>query len=236
MKILQFPWDVEPASAATAPPSDAPLRPTRPRGRPKRQRSVEKPAGPETGTAPDWLYHHLTVSGPAEVVHDLAAAARGSGVIPWHLDYAAIEEDVFIRAVSQPVAHRNLTVEGCHILARQFRERVEAHQARAASLVGRSLLCAFDLHRLLPVPAAILQRGPADPAALAWLAANWGVTDRLRQVTERPKPPTGRRLPQNHALIGYGFFTHGETPHAAMAQLGTRWPALRFALMPRPPD
>jgi hypothetical protein len=189
-----------------------------------------------TRDAPDWLFHHLTISGPADAVRDLATAGRGSGVIPWQLDYAALEEDIFVRAVSQPASRRTLTVEGCRILARQFREKVEAHQARAASRVGRSFRCPFDLHRLLPVPAAILQLGPADPVALTWLAAHWGVTDRLRQVVERPKPSAGKRLPQTHAVIGYGFFTAGETPHTAIAQLGARWPALRFALVPRPPD
>ena len=81
-----------------------------------------------------------------------AAAARGAGVTPWRLDYAAVEEDVFVRAVSQPASQRNLTVEGCRILARQFRERVEMRQARAVALVGHSFLCAFDLHALLAVP------------------------------------------------------------------------------------
>jgi hypothetical protein len=55
-------------------------------------------------------------------------------------------------------------------------------QARAAALVRQSFACPFDLHALLPVPASILVLGPSDPAALAWLAAHWGVTDRLRQV------------------------------------------------------
>jgi hypothetical protein len=43
-------------------------------------------------------------------------------------------------------------VEGCRILAQQFRERIEARQARAVALVGHSLACSFDLHILLPVP------------------------------------------------------------------------------------
>ena len=68
-------------------------------------------------------------------------------------------------------------------------------QAQAAALVGHSLACPFDLHALLPVPAAILQLGPTDPDALAWLAAHWGVTDRLRQVAVRDNASTGRRLP-----------------------------------------
>jgi hypothetical protein len=37
-------------------------------------------------------------------------------------------------------------------------------------------------------------------------------------------------------VIGYGFFTHGETPHAAIDYLQRRWLALRFLLQPRPAD
>jgi hypothetical protein len=85
---------------------------------------------------------------------------RGAGTTPWRLNYAAFEEDIFVRAVSQPVSRRTLTVESCRILVQQFRDKTEAHQARAAALVGRSVAYAFDLHTLLPVPATILQRGP----------------------------------------------------------------------------
>lgn len=79
---------------------------------------------------------------------------------------------------------------------------------------------------LVPVPSAILQLGPTDPAALSWLKTHWGVTDRLRQVVEREKATTGRRLSKRHAVIGYGFFTAGDTPDAAIAEIATRWPAL----------
>ena len=154
----------------------------------------------------------------------------------FHDPGAAVEEEVFVRAVSRSASRRNLTVEGCRILARQFRERVEAHHARAAAQVGQSLACPFDLHVLLPVPESILQLGATDPTALAWRAAHWGITDRLRQVTLRDKATTGRRLPRGHAAIGYGFFTAGETPDAAIAQIAARWPALGFHLVPRPID
>ena len=118
---------------------------------------------------PAWLYHHLTIIGPAGVVAEFAAAARGSGVVPWQIDSAALEEDVFNLAVAQPPAQRSLSIEGCRILARQFRDRAEARQARAVALVGRSRACPFDLHTLLPVPDAVLQQGPTHPAVLAWL-------------------------------------------------------------------
>jgi hypothetical protein len=239
MDAFAYPWDMAPPPAAAPARPEVPPPKAKPRGR--RPAALTRAAplapGPAPGTAPDWLYHRLTVSGPAETVARFAAAARGAGITPWQLDFAAIEEDVFARAVSQLAIRQNhLTVAGCRILARQFRERVEMRQARAAALVGQSLACPFDLHALLPVPAAILQLGPSDPTSLAWLSAHWGIGDRLRQVAVRPDATTGRRLRKTHAVIGYGFFTYGETPHAAITRVGERWPGLRFWLVPRPAD
>jgi hypothetical protein len=233
MKSLRFPWDIAPAPVPIAEPSEEAL-PTRKTPRGRRPAAGRQSAAHEA--AADWLYHHLTVSGPADTVAAFAAAARGSGVIPWRLDFADVEETVFTLAVSQPAGRRSLTVEGCRILARQFRDKVEAHQARAAAQVKDSLACPFDLHRLLPVPDSILQLGPAHPEALGWLAAHWGIADRLRQVAVRANATAGRRLPRGHAVIGYGFFTVGDTPHAAVGQLAARWPALRLAVQPRPAD
>jgi hypothetical protein len=235
MDAFEYPWDMAPAPAAAPALPEALPPQAKPRGR--RPASLTRAAPFTAGTAPDWLYHHLTVSGLAETVATFAAAARGAGVTPWQLDFAAIEEGIFVRAISRPaIREKQLSVEGCRILARQFRERIELRQARAAALVGQSLACPFDLHALLPVPAAILQLGPSDPVALAWLAAHWGITDRLRQVAVRPNATTGRRLRRTHAVIGYGFFTDGETPHTAITHLTERWPELRFRLMPRPAD
>jgi len=219
--------------------------------KPRGRRPVPPRSAPASAR-PVWLYHHLTVTGPAAAIEDFAAAARGPGVTPWRIDGAALEEDVFNLAVAQPLARRALDVAGCRILARQFRDRVGARQARAAALVGRgrtgvvcqagaapragaaSQACPFDLHTLLPVPDAILRHGPTHPAALAWLAAHWGTGDGLRHVAQRPDPRPGRRLPRGHAVIGYGFFTGGDTPNAAIAALVPRWPALRLMLQPRP--
>jgi hypothetical protein len=229
---LRFPWDrpAAPVVPLADPEPDAPA--ARPKRRGRRPAASIGAAAVARDT-PDWRFHHLTVSGPAASVDAFATAARGSGITPWQLDYGAIEEDIFLRAVSQPASRRSLTVEGCRILARQFREKVEVHQAQAMALVGRRFNCRFDLHALLPVPDRILSLGPAHPEALTWLAAHWGVTDRLRQVALRDKTTSGRRLPRGHTVIGYSFFTHQETPDAAIAHLVTRWPPLRFVLQHR---
>jgi hypothetical protein len=236
---IRFPWDNEPPGE-TAPPA----LPTLPEPPPEKKQ--DKPRGRRPAAAirakaqpaaaiPDWVYHRLTFSGPADMVEDFARTARGAGVVPWQLDLAALEEEVFARAVSQPASQRSLTVAGCRILAGQFRARVEAHHGRAVGLVGRSHACPFDLHVLLPVPASILQLGPTHPEALAWLRRHWG-TERLRQVIERPKPGIGRRLPARHRVRGYGFFAYGGTPQPAVDRLAKVWPALRFVLQPRPAD
>jgi hypothetical protein len=230
---LRYPWPSEqlPAEELSPQPEITTLQKARGRRPNKAAQS-----SPSSAAAPDWLYHHVTVSGPDELVTAFAAAARGSGVIPWQLDFAVIEEDVFNLAVAQPGGRSRLSIAGCRILARQFRERVEARQARAAALVGRSTACPLDLHALLPAPPAILQLGPAHPAARAWLAENWGTADHLRKVVELPRPSSGRRMRKGCAVIGYGFFTDGDTPSAAIARVGSRWPELDFSLQPRPVD
>ena len=220
---IRCPWDADPPPPA--PPRDD-VGP-KPRGR--------RPRTPQAAPAAEgWLYHHLTISGPADRIAAFAAAARGAGVIPWRLDVARIEEDMFNLAAAQPPAQRRLTIAGCRQLARQFRERVEAHHAKAVGRVGHSRACPLDLHVLLPVPATLLELGPNDPETVTWLAAHWG-TQCLRHVEVRPGRP-GRRLPAGHAVIGYGFFTEGETPQAAMSALASSWPELRFLLRPVPPD
>ena len=60
--------------------------------------------------------------------------------------------------------------------------------------------------------------------------------NRLRQVAVRTDATPGRRIPRSHAVTGYGFFTGGDTPQAAVDQLGAAWSGLRFSLVPRPAD
>lgn len=229
--LIRTPWENEPAPATVAPPSDSVAGPPKRRGR----RPVAT-AFPSSNAAPAWLWHHLTISGPAADVAAFSETARGPGVIPWHVDYAQVEEDIFHRAVAARGGRNGLSIEGCHILARQFRQRIEARDEKAAELIGQSRACPFDLHGLLPIPAEILQRGPTDEKSLNWLARNWGTRDALRKIVVRPNPSAGRRLPAGHTVISYGFFTSGETPRAAATQLATRRPTLRFVLMPRPAD
>ena len=184
-----------------------------------------------------WLYHHLTISGPADAVAAFAAAARGSGVVPWRVDGARFEEDIFNLAASQPKPMRSLTIEGCRILARQFRERVEARAGQAAARVGRNRDCPFDLHSLLPVPPGVLELGPDHAQAQAWLAAALGPHRRPRQVAERPRCDGGAAAAgRSSRSSATASSRRGETPHVAIAQLRLRWPTLRFVLQPRPAD
>ena len=234
---IRFPWEPDPAAGAPQPGPDlldpVPAAPRR-RGRPPAGagRHAEIGAGEGAG---GWLFHHLIVSGPATTIASFMAMARGAGVVPWRLDGAELEERVFVQAVSQPPERRGLSVAGCRILARQFRDRAEAHHAKAVALVGVSRACPPDLHALLPVPDPILALGPTHPDALAWLRTQWGVTDGLRQARLLARPKPGGRLPAGQKVIGYGFFTAApETPQPAIATLESQWPALRFWLTPRP--
>ena len=231
MTAVQTPWEPDPDPVQPA-PLKPPLPPRKPRGRPA-------PARSGTGASP-WPYYHLVVTGPAASVAAFAAIARGPGIVPWAQDGRAVEDWVFDLAASQPPRLRSLDIEGCRVLARQFRDRFERHHSRAAA-AGQTRHCPLDLHALWPVPDRVLRLGPVDPAALAWMAAHWGVVDGLRHVAERPDLGPGRRLPRGHAWVGYGFFTGEGTAVSAaamVARLGTRlgagWPALRFVLRPGP--
>lgn len=231
MTAFRTPWDSGPPPAPGSAPDvrkaedDAPA-PPKPRGRRPRRGGWATPE-----TAPDFIYCELIVTGPAEAVASFAAAARGPGVTPWALDFDAIEEDIFNLAMAQPPAQRSLTVAGCRVLARQFRARIEARHGQAAVLrSNRSGVCPFDLHNLLPVLPEILRLGPAHPAALAWLRRQWGPPEGLRKIVALETPRPGKRLPADHAVISYGFFSRERPPAAAIATIAATWPALTLRL------
>lgn len=228
MTRFRTPWDDPPALPApeAAKRGQGAAAPKR-RGR---RPAAARPPTPAAAGAPAWLHHHLTVAGSDEILAAFAAAARGPGVVPWRHDPSRVEEDVLNLLLAQPTEQRNLSAAGCRILARQARMAVEASQARIAAQAGQGRGCPLDLYALLPVPDALLGRGPDDPGALAWMREHWGVTTALRHPALRPA--VRQRLPAGHGAVGYGFHTEGETPRAAVAQLRLRWPALRFDLQP----
>jgi len=141
---------------------------------------------------PDWLYHHLRVTGEADAVAAFRTAAAGAGVIPWTHDLGPAADIWFDLLVAPPAPQRrSLSVEGARMLAGQLRDAAEAHQRRVATRAATGSGCPLDLHRLLPVPAALLRRGPEHPATRAWLWENWGTIWPLRGVVMLPVPRSG---------------------------------------------
>jgi hypothetical protein len=183
----------------------------------------------------DWLYHRLTIAGPQGEVAAFRAAARGAGVIPWHLDLDRLEEDCFHLLVSPPAPQRRtLSVTGARIVAGQLRDAVGRRHDLAVARVGRSRACPLDLHALVPVPDALLRLGPDDPASLAWLWEHWGTTQALRHVAEATAVSgAGRdRLLPGDAAFAINFWSADWTPWRALARIAARWPALRFDSRP----
>ncbi|TPG52438.1 hypothetical protein EAH89_17870 [Roseomonas nepalensis] len=181
-------------------------------------------------THTDWLRNTLAVSGPTEEVVRFAAAAAGTGVIPWVLDLAALEEE-FLLPMAAPldgVPAINLT--GAKLLARRLREAVALNHQRALARMSTDRSCPLDLHRLLPLPAAILRLGPEEAASREWLLAHWGVTRPLRHVEVLPGKLDGRR--KKMAELRVGFWSADWSPWQAVVRLRRSWPALAFVLTP----
>ena len=181
----------------------------------------------------DWLFHRLAVTGPVATVAAFRTAASGAGTIPWRLDGDSLQEDWFHLLVNP--AHRALSLAGARVLAGQLREAVEHRHAVAVARVGHSRVCPFDLHALVPVPAAILVLGPDHPDALAWLWQHWGTTQGLRHVAPDTAPA---RVPAPKPAAGEDrlqlcFWSADWTPRRALAQIRADWPTLRFALQPQ---
>lgn len=180
---------------------------------------------------PDWLRHDLLVSGPSEDVLSFKTAAMGAGAIPWQLpDLALAEEDQIHALLNPPDGSRGLSLVAARVLARLLRSAVEAHADRVVQAAEHSKSCPFDLHALIPVPHAVLQRGPDDPASAAWLRRHWGVVQSLRQV--RLVSERGDRRRTRAARIAYEFWSADWTPWAAIVTLRATWPSLILACRP----
>jgi hypothetical protein len=179
---------------------------------------------------PDWLLHRLCVSGSRADLAAFRAAAAGAGTIPWELDLERMEEDWFHLLMVPP---RRLSLAGARVLAGQLRAAVEQRHALAVAQVGRSQACPFDLHSLVPVPPAMLQRGPDDPVALSWLWRHWGTTGALRRVAiDTDATETRRSLASGEALFTVSFWSADWTPWRALARIAADWPSLRFETRP----
>jgi hypothetical protein len=186
---------------------------------------------PQRLAHPDWLFHRLSVSGSQADLAAFRAAAVGAGTIPWQLDLARMEEDFFHLLIAPP---RSLSLTGARILAGQLRAAVAERHALAMTQVGQSQACPFDLHALVPVPAAMLQRGPDDAAALAWLWQHWGTTQALRHVAIDTAAETAmqRALAPREATFVVTFWSADWTPWRALVRIAVEWPRLRFETRP----
>ncbi len=196
-----------------------------------RQDRLDARAEADTGIG--WQWWHLVVHGPAEEVALFSTAGRGPGFIPWRNDESGFEENV-VAFMFGGAERPGLSVADCRIMARQFREAIEARRARNERSPGRSTQCPLDLQALLPVPAALLHLGASNPDAKAWLRRHWGVLDQPRHAEVLEGRTAGRRLPRGHVSRVYGFFTEGPAPDEARLALQERWPTLVFRLDRRP--
>jgi hypothetical protein len=191
---------------------------------------VSGPAAPEHV---DWLWNVLTLGGPAPRVEAFRQAAAGAGVIPWVLDLALLEEEFLLPMLSPPDGVRAISLAGAKLLARRLRDAAAANHAAALARMGTDRSCPFDLHRLLPVPAAILALGPEEAASRDWLRAHWGVARPLRHVAPLPATLDGRLRKMGQLRVG--FWSADWSPWAAIARLRRHWPELSFELQPHYP-
>ncbi len=240
MTGFHLPWDdlPPPQRRAPAPPptdkeSEARLPTRRQQAAARQARQDRAGARTAAGSGISWQWWHLIVHGPAAAVASFADAAHGPGFIPWRVDDSGFEDEVLAFAFGGP-ERPGLSVAECRILARQFREAIEARHARNGRDPHRNTQCPLDLQALLPVPAALLRLGAAHPEAEAWLRRHWGVVDQPRHAELLEGRTAGRRLPRGHVPLVLGFFTEGPAPEAARLALQVLWPALVFRLDRRP--
>ncbi len=182
---------------------------------------------------PDWLYHHLRVTGAADAVAAFRRAAAGAGVIPWTHDLGAAAEIWFHHLVAPaPPQRRSLSVEGARVLAEQLRDAAELRLRQVAVQAPHSRTCPLDLHRLLPIPAEVLRLGPDHPRARLWQWRHWGTTEALRGLVELPAPRRGQSRRHDDKLFWVGFWSADWTPWPAIRTLRADWPTLGFDVRP----
>jgi hypothetical protein len=226
--------DVTPAESEP-PPAPEPRRHAATRTQPSRAKHVSRDAEPaEAGEVlalpqPDWLFHHLTISGPSAEIMEFRDAAAGPGVLPWTVDYPALEEDLFLMLMRGDAKQRELSAAGAHVLAARLRQVIERQDAEAAQTLRQ---VAFDLQALLPVPGSVLDLGADYPQTRQWLWRHWGTTRPLRGVTMLPVDQ-GPADPTPIAQFQVAFWSADWTPWPAFRRLGADWPALRFEVRPR---
>jgi hypothetical protein len=198
---------------------------------PAKRTEAEPQAMPMRLTHTDWLHHRLAIRGTADQLTAFRHAAAGAGIIPWQIDLDRMEEDVF-HLLAAPLQPRTLSVAGARVLAGQLREAVGQRHERAVARVGMSQACPIDLHALVPVPDEMLQLGPGDPGALAWLWQHWGTTQSLRHVAEDVVAGQDTQCRSGLAAFHVTFWSADWTPWRALTALAERWPGLRFDLRP----
>ena len=89
-------------------------------------------------------------------------AAAGSGVVPWVLDLAALEEEFLLPMVGPQEGVHAVSFTGAKILARRLRDAAAANNQAALARMSTDRSCPFDLHRLLPVPSRVLALEPEE--------------------------------------------------------------------------
>ncbi len=160
----------------------------------------------------DWLACRLTLEGPPDRLDAFALAAAGAAAIPWPFD--ADEEEHRLLAPMAAIG------ADARVLAAELREAVVGHAERAAGQRRRDRY-PLDLHRLLPLPAALLRAGAHDPASRAWRRRHWGTPQPLRHA---------RQVETRAGRLVYDCYAAEAAPEPAVTRLRRAWPELAIVL------
>jgi hypothetical protein len=169
---------------------------------------------------PVWLSGTLTVRGPMEATAAFQDAACGPGAVPWAWDL--VHEEARLLAL---LAGSGRSARGLVQAIRVQQEATYGRLLAAAAQPGGG--CALDLHRLLPVPTALLGAGEDAPESVRWLRTHWGPLVPLREVRLKQGQARGRG---KQGWLIYRFLARARLPTPAAARLKRRWPTLSFEL------